>query len=166
MTRVRLEKKDCILGIDPGMKGALACYCDDADLWVRDVPTFKDTRGNQIDLYQCVHCLNEAMKIYNITMAYIEQVHAMPKQGVSSMFKFGKVCGALEGIVASAGIPMTSVTPQKWKKELSVPKHKDAARQRASELMPNHAYLWKRVKDDGRAEASLIAYYGKLQLWG
>ena len=76
------------------------------------------------------------------------------------MFKFGYVCGGLRGLVASHFIPVTYLTPKKWKGALGVPKAKDGARARASELLPGYSHLWQRVKDDGRAEAALIALYG------
>ena len=69
-------------------------------------------------------------------------------------------------VVAANFIPLTMVAPLKWKRALGVPADKDGARARASQLLPAHAGLWCRVKDDGRAEAALIAYYGVTVLGG
>lgn len=76
------------------------------------------------------------------------------------MFSFGKSYGAVLGALAALEIPVTHVTPQRWKKALSVRPGKDAARLRASELLPEHSNTWKLKKHDGRAEAAMIAYYG------
>lgn len=166
MSRVRLTGKPCILGIDPGLSGAIAFYAGRSELRINDVLTFDATRGRQVDVYKVVSEFREAVNHYSIQHAFIEQVSAMPKQGVSSMFKFGTVYGTLQGIVASFGIPTTFVTPQKWKKSLSVPAVKDAARLRASQLMPQHIDWWPRKKDHNRADAALIAYYGASKLKG
>lgn len=76
------------------------------------------------------------------------------------MFAFGKAYGTLRGVVAALGIPMTVVSPVTWKRALGVPAAKDGARARASQLLPDAAAHWQRVKDHGRAEAALIALYG------
>jgi crossover junction endodeoxyribonuclease RuvC len=83
----------------------------------------------------------------------------MPGQGVASMFAFGKAFGITIGVVSTLGIPSTLVSPVTWKKAMKVP-GKDAARARASQIMPAAAHHWPRVKDDGRAEAALLATYG------
>ena len=150
-----------ILGIDPGLSGALAFLADGA-LDVYDVPTVKArTRGRDVDWSEVARIVDAAG---HIDHAIIESAAAMPKQGVSSMFKFGYVCGGLRGVVAAHFIPVTYVTPRKWKGALGVPKAKDGARARASELLPAYSYLWQRVKDDGRAEAAMIALWGARML--
>ena len=146
-----------ILGIDPGLNGALAIL-DDGTLEVFDVPAVEArTRGREVDWSEVARWIDAAG---HIDQAIIESAGAMPQQGVASMFKFGFVCGGLRGIVAAHFIPVTDVTPKKWKGALAVPKAKDGARARASELFPTYSHLWQRVKDDGRAEASLIALWG------
>ncbi|MGE5548417.1 MAG: hypothetical protein ACM33T_16045 [Solirubrobacterales bacterium] len=97
-----------------------------------------------------------------IAHAFVEAVGAMPGQGVSSVFAFGKVFGLVLGILAANFIPHTLVPPQRWKRTLGVPADKDGARARASQLLPAHAGLWCRAKDDGRAEAALLAYFGAM----
>lgn len=152
-----------ILGIDPGLGGALALWSDGA-LQVHDIPTLKArTRGREVDWSEAARIIDAAG---HIDHAIIESAAARPGQGVSSMFKFGYVCGGLRGLVAAHFIPVTYVTPRKWKAALGVPKAKDGARARASELLPAYSHLWLRVKDDGRAEASLIALWGARLLAG
>jgi crossover junction endodeoxyribonuclease RuvC len=88
----------------------------------------------------------------------------MPNQGVSSMFTFGKSAGIIEGVLGAMNIPVTFVTPQKWMKAMNVVGGKDGSRKRASELLPEFASEFKRVKDNGRSDACLIALYGASQL--
>jgi crossover junction endodeoxyribonuclease RuvC len=77
------------------------------------------------------------------------------------MFAFGRAAGLLEGALAGLGIPVTLVTPQEWQKGMRVIGGKDGARARAAELWPGQAGLFARVKDDGRADAALMASYGQ-----
>jgi crossover junction endodeoxyribonuclease RuvC len=104
---------------------------------------------------------------YDIVAATVERVHAMPGQGVTSMFSFGFAAGSLQQALASAEIPVTLVTPASWKAIYGLRggrENKDMSRTKASELFPGCEHLWARKKDDGRAEAVLLAHYGsKLQ---
>ncbi len=158
-----------ILGIDPGLSGALALLSD-RGIEVFDVPTMKArSRGREVNWPELARWIDAAG---HIDHAVIELVGAMRKpgdkksQGVSSMFKFGYTSGGLRGIVAAHFIPVTMVSPQCWKRDMRVPKEKDAARARASELLPNHCGLFVRVKDHGRAESALIALWGRRELAG
>ena len=148
-----------ILGIDPGLSGALAFY-DELDLIIYDIPTLQITRNGknkrQIDLSG----LLRIMGAHNTHTCFLENVNAMPGQGVSSMFQMGRGYGQIEMGLMACRVPVTYITPQVWKKALSVPKDKDGARQRASQLMPQYAHNWDLKKHDGRAEAALIALYG------
>jgi crossover junction endodeoxyribonuclease RuvC len=83
----------------------------------------------------------------------------MPGQGVSSVFSFGRTYGAIEGVVASLGIPMRRVVPQVWIKKMKVRNGKDGARAMAMELFPHSADKFARKKDHNRADAALLAYY-------
>lgn len=149
-----------ILGIDPGLSGALSFYNGD-ELLIYDIPTFQIDRNgkkkNQIDLLRFQHIL----KLNKPDHCFLENINAMPGQGVSSMFQMGRGFGQIEASVLGCGIPMTYIAPQVWKKALAVPKDKDAARQRASQLLPAFAHNWDLKKHHGRAEASLIALYGR-----
>lgn len=158
--------KPMVLGIDPGLSGAIAAY-DGAGLRVQDVPTLKaSSRGREVD-WPALADTVKGMCMWDVpSHVFIERVGAMPGQGVSSMFKFGFVAGGLRGLIAAYERPVTYVTPVAWKRALGVQKGKDASRARASELIPSGAHYWQRVKDDGRAEAALIALYGWRQLFG
>lgn len=88
----------------------------------------------------------------------VEKVHSMPGQGVHSVFSFGKSYGILIGVATGLSHPLVKITPQKWKQANGlIGKDKDASRQLAMELWPQHADRFKRKMDDGRAEAALIA---------
>ena len=93
---------------------------------------------------------------------YIEKVGAMPGQGVTSMFSFGRSYGILLGCAAGLQMQTTVITPQMWMRALNCQKGKDGNRQRACEIFPAYAQMFARKKDDGRADAALLAYYGAL----
>jgi crossover junction endodeoxyribonuclease RuvC len=92
---------------------------------------------------------------------YVERVSAMAGQGVTSVFSFGRSFGMIEGILAALKMPVTFVAPATWTRAIGRSPGKDASRARAMELFPNYEYFFKRVKDDGRADAALIAHWGR-----
>jgi crossover junction endodeoxyribonuclease RuvC len=132
--------------------------------WLSTCRRWSLARGGKakrdIDLALLADHIETWRDYWGVEHAFVEQVGAMPGQGVSSMFAFGKSFGAVLATLATLKIPTTLVTPQKWKKALGVPAAKDGARARASQLMPQHAHNWPLVKHDGRAESALLAYYG------
>jgi crossover junction endodeoxyribonuclease RuvC len=151
------------LGVDPGLSGALALYDPVTDfLRVEDIPTFMLTRNGknkrEIDVQGLVGIVGE-MSV-SLPTVWIENSTPMPEQGAASVFAFGKAFGILLGVLGAHRLVVERIAPVKWKRALAVPRDKDGARARASVLLPRHSGTWKRVKDDGRAEASLIAYYG------
>ncbi len=152
------------VGIDPGLSGALAFRNGD-EMSVEALPTLKISKGKGnrriLDLNALARLIDNGTKNASHVHVFIERVASMPKQGVASMFAFGETYGAIKGIVAAHFLPMTLVTPVTWKSKLKVSSNKDDARYRASQLMPRHAHLWPRHKDDGLAEAALIAFYGQ-----
>ena len=152
-----------ILGIDPGASGALAFY-DQSDLIIYDMPVHEITKGKSKRKRFDPYGMKAILEGNHCDHAFIEQVSAQPGNGASAAFTYGWMCAGIECCLAMAGIPFTYVTPQKWKKELSVPKDKDAARMRASQLLGDHAHNWPLRKHDGRAESSLIALYGMRSL--
>lgn len=162
--RLRLSSKT-IVGIDPGFGGAIAWIVVDEVQTIR-MPVLQIDRSGKhkreldlstiVKLFEGLSLNTRLLKLF----VYIENVHSMPKQGVSSAFAFGKGFGAILGILTTLKIPYTLISPQQWKKELRVPKGKDAARARASQLLPQGSDQWSLKKDEGRAEAALIAYYG------
>jgi crossover junction endodeoxyribonuclease RuvC len=147
-----------VLGIDPGLTGALAFYDEKSGrLVLRDMPTVKAQSKTQIVEAQLVFLIREMCP----EAAVIELVHAMPRQGVTSTFNFGVGFGVLKGILAALDIPVSFLTPQEWRRLARVPGKtgdKGAARLRASQLFPEHARDFARVKDHGRADAALLVY--------
>lgn len=139
------------IGIDPGDSGAFAYVADgdcatypwDGEMFIKALKTLKE-RG-------CVVC--------------VEEVHAMPRQGVSSTFKFGKSAGYIEGVLEALRIPYQLIKPQQWKKEFSlIKKDKAASIQVCKRLFPDVSLRRTdkcRTDDDGMAEALLMAEYAR-----
>lgn len=150
-----------VVGIDPGNTGAIALIEDGKLLWVHDMPTMAvlsgRTKKNRIAPATVAYLLSNAT---DVDKAYVEEVHAMPKQGVSSSFAFGQGYGIVLGVLAALKFPTEKIRPPVWRKISGVRGDKSAARHRASELFPEAASQFARAKDDGRAEAALIAYAG------
>lgn len=155
------------LGIDPGLTGAFALYDHAADtLAVFDMPTLvipKSGGGKrtELDVYAIAKIMDDLAPLQ--LRAFVELVGPTPQMGVTSSFSFGGSYWAVRMACAAHFLPTELVPPQRWKKALAVkagPGKSDAVRARASALLPRHAHLWTRVKDEGRAEASLIAYFG------
>jgi crossover junction endodeoxyribonuclease RuvC len=96
------------------------------------------------------------------TAAFVESVNVRPGEGPTGAFAFGRARGVIEGVLAAAGIPATFITPPAWKRAVGLTlKPKDAARSEAIRRWPDHAALFARVKDDGRAESALIGVAGR-----
>lgn len=157
---------DVYVGVDPGLRGALAFYYPETQgLITYDMPIFTLARNgknkSELDVTELAGIVDAAI-MGRRCHAFVERVGAMPSQGVSSVFAFGKAYGIVLGVLAS--VPRTDVLPQAWKKALGVPADKDGARARASQLLPQHAGQWKLAKFDGRAEAALLALYGSRTL--
>lgn len=152
-----------IIGIDPGAAGAVAILEGDTGQLVQvfDMPSVEVVSGGKAKRRVAPEMLASELRLYNVsgTVAVVEQVGAMPGQGVSSMFAFGQAFGIVLGVLAGLWIPTSTVTPAAWKKSLKLNAGKDGARLKASQLWPSHAGEFKRVKDDGRAEAALIAQW-------
>lgn len=152
-----------ILGIDPGLSGAIALLDEEGEIIeIYDMPISAKTsgKGNQVNAYLLAGYIGIVNADYSLNIsAVIERVHAMPKQGVTSSFGFGRTLGVIEGVLASLSIPIEWVTPQKWKKQNGlIGKDKDAARTLCIERYPKHLELFKRKKDCGRADAVLIGF--------
>lgn len=150
-----------VIGIDPGAAGAIAILEDGKLVQVFDMPVVEVMTGGKAKRRVAPEMLASELRLYNVhgTVAVVEQVGAMPGQGVTSMFAFGQAYGLVLGVLAGLWIPTTTVTPTTWKKALKLNAGKDGARAKAAQLWPAQASEFKRVKDDGRAEASLIAYW-------
>jgi crossover junction endodeoxyribonuclease RuvC len=157
-----------IVGIDPGLSGALF-FLDPNQPSIGeaiDIPVHLLTRGGKKKRELDIAGLIGILSLCRLTHAFVEQVGAMPGQGVSGVFAFGKVFGILLGVIASRSIPLSLVPAVSWKRVLGVPRAKDGARARASQLLPEAGHQWPLRKHDGRAEAALIALYGARQLSG
>ena len=151
-----------VIGIDPGISGAIAFFEDGVLDCVVDMPTLKIASGKTMKSHISAVTLVDILDGWyprNEAHVVIEKVGAMPGQGVSSMFNFGRSAGIIEGVVAAMHFPSTYVTPAAWTKAVGRAAGKDASRMRAMELFPTRAELFKRAKDDGRADAALIAYW-------
>lgn len=144
-----------IVGIDPGISGAIAIL---------------DSRGDAVDVYDMPVAdgfvsgglLYQSLEDRLIRLVVVEKVNAMPGQGVSSMFKFGDSVGAVRGVVGALGVPLAWAPPGVWKRHHGLlRKDKDASRRLALEKYPRMAEKLSRKKDSGRAEALLIAEYGR-----
>lgn len=143
---------DCILGVDPGVSGAVAfLFPDDMDVIVMDIPVV-DGQVDAVSLARTISAVNP-------TVAIVEKAHSMPKQGVASTFKFGMSYGAILGIVGALKLPLYLVRPQQWKKEFGLGADKEQARAMAIRLWPDEDRFTKK-KDHGKAESALIARYG------
>lgn len=151
-----MSKIKVYMGIDPGKIGAMALIGENMEYaGIFDWP-------GDCSLIAKEFC--EITKKYHVVLAILEKVHSMPKQGVCSSFNFGKNLGNWEGVLASFGIPYREITPQKWQKltlDKSLGKDtKEAALNTARRLFPSVDLSKK--KYNGRADALLMAYYGKL----
>ena len=148
------------LGIDVGLNGAIALVQNGDLIGVVDMPTVTLDRNGKAKRQVSVPELVQIVKDFDPTDAYTERVFAMSGQGVTSVFSFGRSLGVVEGVLGALKIKNSLVTPQTWQKGIAVSGGKDGSRARAMELFPDQMALFKRVKDDGRSDAALIALWG------
>lgn len=151
-----------IIGIDPGLSGAVAVLTGTDSLAVLDMPIMTVERNGKAKRQVSASELAEIIYIMknDDCHVFVEKVSAMAGQGVTSVFSFGRSFGMIEGILAAFKLPVTYVAPATWVKAVGRGQGKDASRARAMEIFPNNQTDFKRVKDDGRADAALIAYWG------
>ena len=153
-----------IVGIDPGAKGALAFFDPVAGtLDIVDIPTVEVKRGAKSKVEISPQMLAAVIGARHPSVAVLEKVGAMPGQGTSSMFQFGRGVGMIEGVLAALHIPIVYITPQGWQKAVGMRGGKDGGRARAAEIFPAYAATFARVKDDGRADAALMAWWGVMR---
>lgn len=158
------------IGIDPGLSGAVGIISSPGMgnlckiLQVLDTPTalVEGEKTKRKYLAAAMALILEPFQ-GSECLVVLENVHSMPKQGVASSFNFGEGKGLWEGIIAAYKLPMELVSPQRWKKAIMVDQGKDksAARFKAMALFPVLSQQLKLVKHDGRAEALLMAEYGR-----
>ena len=153
-----------VIGIDPGLSGSICFFQEGKIIDVIEMPTMTEGKKNkkQVNGSQIFNEISERIK--NIDKkdikVVIEQVSAMPGQGVTSMFNFGQSFGILKGICSAMQLPMYFVRPAKWKKYFSlINSEKDASRTRAIEIFPYFSIHLSRKKDSNKADAILIASF-------
>tara|TARA_B100000579_G_scaffold57956_1_gene41526 strand:+ start:198 stop:689 length:492 start_codon:yes stop_codon:yes gene_type:complete len=153
-----------IIGIDPGISGSI-CFLEDGIIKdVLEMPTMTEGKKNkkQVNGSQIFNEISFRIKTYekkNIKVV-IEQVSAMPGQGVTSMFNFGQSFGILKGICSAMQLPIYFVRPAKWKKYFNlINSEKDASRTRAIEIFPYFSSNLSKKKDSNKADAILLASY-------
>lgn len=145
-----------VTGIDLGLKGAIATVS------LYPLTLVKVTDMPVVDNSICAYQLKSIIKQHKSDHIVIENVHAMPNQGVVSMFKFGRSKGLVEGVLAAQNKQIEWVTAKKWKSYYQLSKQKDESRNLATALFRTSTQ-WPLKKHDGRAEATLIALYGLIR---
>ena len=153
-----------VIGIDPGISGSICFFQDGKIMDVVEMPTMTEGKKNkkQVNGSQIFNEISERIKkIDKIDIkVIIEQVSAMPGQGVTSMFNFGQSYGILKGICSAMQLPMYFVRPSQWKKYFNlINSEKDASRTRAIEIFPYFSGQLSRKKDSNKADAILIASF-------
>ena len=153
-----------IIGIDPGISGSICFFEDGKILEVIEMPTMTDGKKNkkQVNSAQIYNEILERVKKTekHSVRVIIEQVSAMPGQGVTSMFNFGQSFGILKGMCSAMQLPMYFVRPAKWKKYFGlINSEKDASRTKVIEMFPYFSSQLSKKKDSNKADAILIAYF-------
>ena len=131
-----------IFGIDPGIAGAIAVLDDKKIVDVKDLPTMSEGKKNkrQLNSANLSQYISSNIVDFNTTVVVVEQVNAMPGQGVTSMFNFGQTFGAIKGISATLKLPIFFTRPSKWKKHFElINSSKDASRTKVIEMYPSFA---------------------------
>ena len=151
-----------IIGIDPGLSGAIAILEDNKIKELFDMPVMPDGKKNkrQQNSALLVKLIKDNIENLEDTVMVVEQVNAMPGQGVTSMFNFGQTFGAIKGICAALGLPIFLVRPAKWKKHFDlINSSKDASRTKTIEMYPSMSEQLSKKKDVNKSDAILIARY-------
>ena len=153
-----------IIGIDPGISGSICFFKDGKILDVIEMPSMTDGKKNkrQVNAAQIYHEISNKIKNYEKKdiKVIIEQVSAMPGQGVTSMFNFGQSFGVLKGVCASMQLSVYFVRPAKWKKYFNlINSEKDASRTKAIEIFPYFSDKLSKKKDGNKADAILLASF-------
>jgi crossover junction endodeoxyribonuclease RuvC len=149
-----------ITAIDPGLSGAAVVLEQIGGtvvlLSLIDLPTVGEGAKRRLEAVTFASWLKD----YAPQHAYVEAGRSMPRQGIASTFRFGRACGAVEGVIAGQSIPLTLVEASTWKKFLRLNSNKEDCRARAIQLLPSAANELQRVRDHHRAESILLGFYG------
>ena len=153
-----------IIGIDPGISGSICFFQDGKIIDVVEMPTMTEGKKNkkQVNGSQIFNEISARIKKLDNKdiKVVVEQVSAMPGQGVTSMFNFGQSFGILKGICSAMQLPIYFVRPAKWKKYFNlINSEKDASRTRAIEIFPYFSSHLSKKKDSNKADAILIASF-------
>ena len=151
-----------IIGIDPGITGAISVLENKKIIDVYDTPTMIDGKKNkkQVNGSQVTNIIKERINNDKEVVVVVEQVNAMPGQGVTSMFNFGQSFGVIKGICSALSLPIYFVRPNKWKKHFNlINTNKDASRTKVIQIYPEISSKLSRKKDSNKADAILIARY-------
>ncbi len=148
-----------VIGIDPGLDGGIAIISD-AGVLIYDMPTVEySISGGKMRREINIGALTSIIRKVHGT-AYVEALNGRPGRGATE-FRLGETYGMIKAVCVLTGTPYKLVSPQRWKKHFNLTKDKDTSRAKASAIFPDRAKMFARKKDDGRAEAALIAHYGK-----
>ena len=151
-----------IIGIDPGLSGAIAILENNKVLNIFEIPVMSEGKKNkrQLNSAQLVKLLKDNISKNEEASVVVEQVNAMPGQGVTSMFNFGQTFGAIKGICAALKLPIFFVRPSKWKKHFElINSSKDSSRTKAIEMYPKLSNQLSKKKDVNKSDAILIARF-------
>jgi crossover junction endodeoxyribonuclease RuvC len=151
-----------IIGIDPGLSGAIAVLENNKVESIIDMPVMPEGKKNkrQLNSAQLVKIIKRNILNSKEVVVVVEQVNAMPGQGVTSMFNFGQTFGAIKGIAAALELPIFFVRPAKWKKHFElINSSKDASRTKAIEMYPALSDQLSKKKDVNKSDAILIARF-------
>ena len=151
-----------IIGIDPGLSGGIAILDDLKIFDIYDMPIMPEGKKNknQLNSAQLVNIIKKNLIPNGDTFLIVEQVSAMPGQGVTTMFNFGQTFGSIKGICAALNLPIFFVRPAKWKKHFDlINSSKDASRTKVIEMYPSISSRLSKKKDVNKADAILIARY-------
>ena len=158
-----------VIGIDPGLSGAIAILKDNKVLNLFEMPeVMAEGKKNkrQLNSAQLAKLIKNNIEIDEEVSVVVEQVNAMPGQGVTSMFNFGQTFGVIKGICATLDLPIYFVRPSKWKKHFElINSSKDASRTKAIEMYPSLSNDLAKKKDVNKSDAILIArFYSETRL--
>ena len=151
-----------IIGIDPGLSGGIAILENNKVQQLYNMPVMSEGKKNkkQLNSAQLVNLIKSNIEPQEEVSVIVEQVNAMPGQGVTSMFNFGQTFGAIKGICAALGLPIFFVRPSKWKKHFElINSSKDASRTKAIEMYPSLSEQLSKKKDVNKSDAILIARF-------
>ena len=151
-----------IIGIDPGLSGAIAVLHNKKVINLYDMPVMAEGKKNkrQLNSSQLVNILTDNINGDEEVIVVVEQVNAMPGQGVTSMFNFGQTFGAIKGVCAALKLPIFFVRPSKWKKHFElINSSKDASRTKVIEMYPTLSSQLAKKRDVNKSDAILIAKF-------